>query len=700
MKWLGLLLAALVASASAQETETPPVFSRDIELVKVDVVVVDKAGNPLTGLKKEDFTLLDQGQPQTINSFEVVNLPENPEVGGPSEPRPRVASNIGPKTPAARSFVVVFDNLHMTPLGAQRAKAAVASFLDKGLRKGDRLTLAATGGGAWWSTQMPAGRSDLIALLKALDGRRTLDASRDRILDYEAMRIYLYNDTQVASRVARRIDTFGGKTRADASAEQQRQQDQNAFQTSIDPYISMRAAETYLKARSRSRLSLAAIERVLKALAPGTDRKAVILVSEGFVLDPTEDAFKAVTEAARRSNAAMYFVDTRGLESVSTLYSAEFGDPIATQDNMSAIADVSQESEGSELLASETGGFSVKNTNDLAGGIGRITRESRSYYLLSFAPASLLRDGRYHKIEVKVASRSLASRGAVIRARRGYYAPGEAREAPESKPSRTDAEMQQAVDSPFFMEAIPLRMTAFALEEQTLGRARTLFAIEADVSKIDFQEKEGQLAGAMDSLLVVAHRDSEETLRNDTRLDIQLKPGALHGGPVLYSFIREFALAPGGYQAKMVLRDVASRRIGTVAYEFEVAPLTDLRVSTPILTDTVQSSGGAVAAVIVTHRNFKRTGSLYCRFDVYGAAKPKGGHMPRVTVAHVLRRADGTVVSKGDPSEIVPTSLGALSRMMEIPLADLKPGAYELVLTVEDQEASKSRELVEPFTVE
>jgi VWFA-related protein len=695
--FIAFLLLGWAGAAAAQQTETPPVFSRDIELVKVDVVVSDKSGNPVTGLKQEDFTVLDQGQPQAINSFEVVNVRDQPVGGAPATSRPKVASNMGPKGPPGRSFVVVFDNLHMTPLGAQRAKTAVAAFLDKGLYPGDRVTLAATGGGAWWSTRMPEGRTDLVALLKALDGRRSLESTRDRLLDFEAMRIFLYNDTIIAARVSERINKFGGQSRADASnAQQQRAQDSGSFQTTIDPYVSLRAAETYLKARTRSRVALSALERVLKALTSGTDRKAVLLISEGFVLDPEEEGFKAVSEAARRANAAIYFVDTRGLEGLSTLYGVEFGSPISAQDTMSAIADVSQEGEGSELVASETGGFTVKNTNDLAGGIERITRESRSYYVASFAPANLLRDGKYHKIEVKV-----RGHGLVVRARRGYYAPGDGpATAKAAKPAKNDEEMQEAIDSPFFMDGLPLRMTAYVLEEQSLGRARTLFVTEADVSNIDYHDVQGQLAGALDSLIVVAHRDSEEIARNDARLDIQLKAGAVRGGPVPYSFTREFGLAPGGYQAKIVLRDVASRRTGTVSYDFDVPPLEGFRVSTPILTDAIQSSGGAVAPVVIARRSFKQGATLYCRFDVYGATTSKTAPKPNVTASHVLRKADGTVMSQSPPSSIAPTSLGALSRMMAIPLADLPPGAYDLVLVVRDQQAAKSQELVEPFTIE
>ncbi len=700
---LAVTAAALASMSLGQEAPKPPEFGRGVELVKVDVVVSSKAGNPVAGLKKADFTILDEGEPQQITTFDVVEVAEAPPLEkGVAPPRPRVATNVVPKRLPGRSFVVVFDNLHMTPLNAQRAKAAVASFLDNGVAQGDRVTLAATGGGAWWTTEMPAGRGDLQALLKGLDGRRPFESGRDRITDFEAMRIYLYSDTQIAARVAERIDKFGGQARADAANAQQRQADLGTTQSVINPYIDSRAAETYLKAQSRSRLTLKAMERVMNALSPGTDRKAVILVSEGFVLDTAEAAFKRVAEAARRANAAIYFIDTRGLEALPSLYNAEFGTPIEEGDTMSAIADLSREAEGSEALASETGGFTVRNGNDLSGAIEKISRESRSYYLLSFSPANLVRDGRYHKLQVKV-----RGRGLVVRARRGYYAPAAAQPSapaspsPSPKKARVDEGMQQAIDSPFFMDAIPIRMTAYVLENRTMGRVRTLVVAETDVSRLDLHATPAGPAGSLDTLLVVAHRDSEEVQRSDERLDLQLRPDVKPGSrPIWYSIVREFELAPGGYEAKIVLRDVASRKIGTVGYTFDVPAITGLRVSTPILTDTVNTAGGGVAPVMLARRTFKRGSSLYCRFDVYGAAKSPTSGMPRVETAQVVRAPGGAIVSQSALSEIAPTSLGALSRMTQIPLDGVAPGNYDLVLTVKDLEANVSQELVEPFTVE
>ena len=243
-------------------------------------------------------------------------------------------------------------------------------------------------------------------------------------------------------------------------------------------------------------------------------------------------------------------------------------------------------------------------------------------------------------------------------------------------------------------------MTAYVLEETSLGRARVLVAADADVSKVEFTETEGRLRGALDTLAVAARRESADVFRNDQKVDLERKAGPV-ASPSWYTIVREFELPAGAYQAKLVVRDATSRRIGTVSFEFPVPPLDALRISTPILTDTVQAPpGGGPSAVLLARRTFGTQKPLFCRFDVYGAVPDPATRMPRVLAGHVLRHADGTVVSRSTPTEIAPTSLGGVSRMMQIPLAGMPPGEYQLELLVRDEHSGRERKVVEPFTLQ
>ena len=688
-----LLAPVLTLGAAPQDREADlspdqelPSFARGVEVVRVDAVVTGKDGHPVTDLTLDDFVLLDEGKPQPIDSFEAIHLPV-PEASTAERPRPRITSNEAPppESDSSRTVVIVFDDLNLTMESAPRAKAAVALLIDQALRPGDRVTLVATGGGVWWSTRMPEGREDLMAILKGLQGRRVRTDVRDAITDYEAMRIYVFNDSLLATRVQRRFETYGVSSRVESERDRETR---DIYQRGIiDPYVMRRATEEYLKSRTRNRASLAALERTLRPLEATRERKTLLLASDGFVYDTQEDAFDRVRNLARRANAVIHFLDTRGLQAPG-LYSAQFAAaPGESGSTLAVLADNSLDAEGAEALALDTGGYAVRNTNDLTDGVERIAVESRSYYLLGFTP-DVPRDGRYRKLEVKTRRKDLN-----VRARRGYYAPSDT-PAADVAAAKKDADFQEALDAASFRRDIPLRMTAYVLGERTTGQARVIVAADIDVNEIEFDETDRSRLAALDILLVVAQRETSEFVRFDQRVDLARKAGSGSPSP-WYTLVREFDLKPGGHQAKIVVRDSATSRMGSLSYDFEVPPLEALRV-TPVLTDLLQQTSEGIGPVVVARRTFEAHRPLYCRFDVYGADRDERGE-PRVSAGHELRRpSDGTVFDRLPLSPILPTSLGAVARLLQIPL-NLEPGRYELALTVRDDVSGRTVEVAEPF---
>src|SRR6185436_19681646 len=128
--------AAAPGAGAAPDTQSPS-FPSQIEQVTVDVVVTDKKGAPITGLGREDFALSEDGDPQNIATFEAVQLPPATPSTAPVE-RPRVSTNTAAEIHSGRTFVVLFDDIHLTPFQSRRAKGAVQEFLTSGVREGDR----------------------------------------------------------------------------------------------------------------------------------------------------------------------------------------------------------------------------------------------------------------------------------------------------------------------------------------------------------------------------------------------------------------------------------------------------------------------------------------------------------------------------------------------------------------------------------
>jgi VWFA-related protein len=659
---------------------------------------VDKKGQSVRGLTRDDFVVTENGVPHTLTSFEAVVVPEAPRAA--ETPRRTVVStNVVPDNRRGRTFAVVFDDIHLSPVQAQRARGAVVAFLEEGVAEGDVVTLVATGGGAWWTSRMPEGRDALIAILKRLDGRYMPDPSPDRITEYEAMRIEEFQDEQMAWYVQRRFDSYGAVGQQKSSGGVRPADAQTSTPGMIPEVVRMRAREVHLLATSRNRITLQSMKRVIESLEGIKGRKSMVLVSQGFVYDVQNEQMKEVTLASRRHNVPIYFIDTRGLQGLPDAFTAAFGRPVEAQDVVAVLADLTREAEGSEALALDTGGFVVKNSNDLTGGIRRVSNESRAYYLLGYNPTDLRRDGKFRRIEVKV--RPPKAKGLSVRARRGYYAPSEGQVA-KGPERNADPAIGHALDSPFEIPDVPLRVSSFVFDEVAIDQLSVQLAVEIDVRGLAYRQDADRSTDALAFLIEAQHRESGEYYRYDQKIELSLLPETRRRlEQTGYSLAREFTLPPGGYQAKIVVRDLNSGRVGSVVHDFEVPKVDSLRVSTPVLSDTLeQDAEGNRRPVLQVRRSFATDAVLYCQFSVYGARKEESGSlMPRVRAGYEIRRADGAVFKRTDPTPINPTSVGALLRLNGIGLRGAQPGEYELVLTVKDDLAGESVEVREPFEV-
>lgn len=695
---LSLSVGAAGGSARQPETQAPR-FPAGVELVVVDAVVVDDAGRPVAGLSGDDFIVLEDGEPQLITSFEAVQVPA-PRAAPPPAENPRVASNVVATADASarpgRAFVVVFDELNLTAAQARQAKQATAHFLRQGVGEGDRVSVVATGRRAWWTAGMEEGRDELVAFLEGLEGRYIPDTSDLRMSDYEAVRVHVFDDTVVGERVRRRFWQQGVDPHDEVFHLRERNYDDHPGQN--HPMVRSRAAQVYREARERTRDTLALVERALRSLSAMKGRKSVILVSKGFVYDPKLEEFKRVLEASRRSNAAIYFLDARGLVGGPTELQAEWAQPVFERDVAFPGQELVLETEGSESLALESGGFSIKDTNDLASGIGKIAAESRTYYLLGYKPRRL--DGRYHKLAVKVRREGLE-----VRARAGYHALPE-REAPRAaKADGIDPELLRVLDAPFESADVPLFITAYVLGDKPPGEVEVLVAVDADVRDLALQAREGRFTNVFDLLLVVTHRESGRMFPYDQTLTLQLLPETreqiLRDG---YSFTRRFDLPPGTFQARLVVRERNGGRRGSVAHTFTVPELGTWRVSTPVLSGRLHNPEaplqGPPRPVVVARRSFPVGSTLYCGFDVYGAAADAATGRPRVSAGYELRGHDGQAHRRREPSLISPGPAGEISRLMGVPLEGYPPGEYQLVLSVRDEVSGREREQREPFRIE
>jgi VWFA-related protein len=703
-----VLLPPLAGEGRAQAQETPPTFPSGVELITVDAVVLDHNGRPVPGLTRDDFVVKEDGRPQPIVSFEafeVSAVPEEPEAVAPAV----VASNAPRGT--GRAFAIVLDDLSIAPTRITAARETAERLIERYVHDGDLVTVATTSGDAWWSARIPEGREDLKAVLARAQGRHVDVPTVDWMTDYEAFWIANYEDSTSATALTPGTSvTLPGRATGGGGAapepvppgsikERVKQRWERAswcVQPYCDARVRHRAVEMDRARRTRVRLTLACVRRALEALAPVRGRKSLLLLSDGFLEDFGSDE-RAVAAASREANTAIYFVDVRGLVAMPGWGDASSVGPPPDERERTAVGfeEANLESAGAEGLADDTGGFSVRNTNDLSGGVWKIAAESRVFYLLGFYPPAGRSPREWRKLRVEV-----KRPGLTVRARRGYTLRSEMVSlrpaAPGSKQTAVDPLVVRSLDSAHEETGIPLRAIAYVEEPRAGDVVHLLLAAEVDAAAV----AAGGAGGArLEVGAQVAMRDRGLVFRQDAAMTLA---GAGGESPAWREFTRDFEVPPGVAQVRLVVRDPASGAIGSVQERLEIPFPGELRVSTPVLTDRIlagASPGDRPQPALAAHRVFPGGGGLYCEYEVFGAARP-GGAPARVTAGFQIRASDGTVVRGAPPTPITPDGSGRVVRLVGASLEGVAEGSYELVIDVQDERTGERVVRHEPFALE
>ena len=683
-----LFLAALsMAPASAgqpQQQPPSPVFAEKVEVASVDVLVLDQRGDPVRGLTQRDFTVEEDGVVQAITSFEAIGFEESEST---EAQRDRfVSSNVAAGVRPERTFLVIYDDVHLTALGARLAGAEFEKLLD-GLASGDVVSVLKTSTRTGWTARLPEGRPELLAFAQGVKGLKEMDRTPGRISDWEAMQIHYGRDPAILGMVARRY--FENGLIAEMPPPPNERQSRRELEVSYGlPQIRAKAQEVYNQAARGATASMEAMTRAVTALGTQRGRKAVLVLSEGFFHDTTRTELRDLVQAARQSNAVLYFFDARGATGPNAPSNqAENWRILEERDVAATAANFARDAEGAESAAYDTGGRVVKGTDDLAGGMLGVVRESRTYYLLGYVSTNAKRDGKFRKIKV-----SVARPGLEVRARKGYYAPRK-----DEKPAPADGldpRVRAGLDSPFDSEAIPVRMASYVLGRTASGKAAVLLAAELDLRSVAFEAKGGRQVGVLETFVLVSPLEAGAPQIVEKRIDLSLPPDVharlLAGG---LPITREFELAPGRYQSRLLVRDARGGAVGTVRHTFEVLPAEAFQISTPVLSDTLgPAAGGAQLPVPLARRRFASGARLFYLFDVFGARD--------VAIGYQVRRKDGAVLLSSPARAVTGGPDGSISHRLELPLSGAEPGDYELLLTVEDKATGNRLERRDLFVVD
>ena len=666
-----LLLVAPVLLA--QEPPSPPVFKSGADLVLVDVVVTDKDGGIVRGLTKDDFVVYEDGAPQAIETFEAVDLPADlPAAGGGGRPT-FLSSNSVASSPRA-TLVVAFDELHLAPAATEEVRRRLDVVWREGsLGPADVLLLSTAGGGSWLG-RLP---EEAEGMQRALDRFRGARFDRPGYMtDYEAFLIAARNDDNVLTQVYRRYLDQGyqpdpslimpqtGKRMRGVETDAMR--DLPAIGRGA---VKVEAEQKWRTARGRQAATLASLVQLLQGLSARPGRKAVILVSEGFIHDPAVLEHRELVEAARRARAAVHMIDPRN-PGVLGHDGADYLRDIDTRDILQAQMHAKRDAEGSDALAHATGGRIVRSLHALPDALARIGNELRTYYLLGYAPPGARADGRYH--ELKVSTRSPEVK---LEARPGYFAVA----APEVRHARSGSprpELEAALASPFDDTGLPIQLASYVLGRGPRGGSVVRVVAEVDTTGMTAPD-------TLDAVFLLTGQGS-------SRAQQAVQAAAVTSAGTRLRIEQHFEADAGAYQARLVVRERGGdHRLGSVRHGVDVQPLDAFRLTTPILTDVLQ----ARTPVARAERRFERGSTLHCVVQVMGAPGAA------VQAGVELRNASGETLLQIPASPIVAVPP---SRQWSIPLSSLPAGSYELVISVQasgKKERLESRERFEVLAV-
>jgi VWFA-related protein len=666
-----------------------PTFRAGVELVQVDVVVVDRTGRHVAGLKASDFTILDRGKPQTVATLDEVSRhhPETP-------PAPPLLASVkldvsnNQSAQSDRLVVMVIDDLHIYKERTDRAKEIARRVLAD---LGDASSMAVLFTSQDHSTQVTTDQSRLHAAIDTLKGRQSW------------RRPHQARDTQTGAA----IGPEDSMQSALAKVQQSQETNVQDFFDNLTQYKTLQDAARMLGAGDTRRKAFVllsegigkdlsgifgAMASRLEAPAGGAEYASGNM--EGLTRTSKtpyhDDALIAMMEAMRRANIATYAIDPRGKVESKDLAHECMPPPSIPDPCSNDMADwysvVRLAQHGLEMTAAASGGFAVTNTDDFTSGIKRIVDDLDHYYLLGFYPSDTKGKG-YRPLDVRVAGHPEWT----LRFRHGYMPGGAAAPPKHADPLVTlSAGILPKTNLPLRLTAIPIPGSG--------PLTRVVLALEVSAPRQGLQEADGKVRDTLKYEVLVVD-EKKARVRSVTGLEGRLTLSAVRASDpappeVSYQVMDAIDLAPGHYEIRVSAVSAKLAKGGSVYLDVDVP---DFRGAPAVLGGLAigYADGGRVPVApkagppaLPFAPSLARAFAPDDTLRVYFEASVRAGGgltIPAVDVLDATRR----VVRSPSPSFV---SGEPLRVDASIPLSGLPPGPYVLRATVGEGASKATRE--------
>lgn len=574
MKPTKILLFLLILTLQAQLvfTQTPgtalplpspgPADDDDVvrittNLVQFDVTVTDKNGKPVPDLKPEDFEISENGQRQEISNFSYIAVAGSATNVAPSKSMAKPDPLAPPIPPAKlapeevrRTIALVVDDLGLSFESATYVRKALRKFVEQQLQPGDLVAVIPTGGGVGAMQQFT---SDKRQLLAAIERMRWNPSGRGGLSGFEPLR---YDEP---------------KPPADKT-------DAANFEGDQDDYFEQSDAVG----------TLGSINYIVRGLRDLPGRKSIVLFSDGFALVDTKgntngrtiSGLDRLVDAANRASVVIYTLDPRGVP----IYDLTAADDISGVGFRGARAIPIRRSQarfdsltGMILLSDKTGGFNIRNNNDIVDGLKQIIVDQSGYYLIGYQPDAGTFDPkrlRFNSFKVKVKRKGLQ-----VRYRSGFIGITDEKSRP-APPVTTNQKMVKVLMSPFNATEAQLQLISlFGNDAGTGSFLRSFLHIRTqDLTFTDLPD--GSHQAVFDLMAITFRGDGVPVDQVGRTYTIQLKDDVYESAKKSgFVYVTTLPVKrPGAYQYRVAIRDAATERTGSAGQFVEVPDLTKDRL--------------------------------------------------------------------------------------------------------------------------
>jgi VWFA-related protein len=541
-------------------------------VVIVNVTVLDRNGRPIETLKKDDFQLFEDGKLQKLSAvdlqhltdqplpplMETASMPvaEKPKGYNPDSERAAFGSSMRSKYQDRRLMVLLFDFSSMQAAEQIRAKDAAVKFL---------------------STQMTG--SDTVAIM-------TYGTELKTVQDFTSDR-----DLLIATVNKFRVgESSENAATADTGADSQ---DQSGTFVADETEFNILNVD----------MKLAALEQAARTLGQYPEKKALIYISSGVQKTGVDNQsqLRVTVNTAVRSNVAFYPIDARGLSALvpggDATQQGAAGNGLYSGSGQRSLRDnFNNQQETLATLAIDTGGKALLDSNDLTSGIRQVQQDFSTYYVISYVSTNQAQDGKYRRIQIKLAPQ-LASLGAKLDYRRGYYGPTT---FARMRDSDKEAQLSQALlsDNPITDLPMAVEVDYFRLEK---NKYFVPISVKIPGSALAFHSKGAKQATELDFIAEVF--DARKRPASTVRDTIPLKVSVDTAGQVVRKNLQYdtgVTLTPGDYKLRFVARENGEGKVGTYESAFTIPDLSarqNLRVSSLILSSQREPVGQQIAGV-------------------------------------------------------------------------------------------------------